>query len=90
MSEQQGLTEFIQIVESWNVVKKVIQDPKDAALDMRKFVEAHNAHTRRLISAVGRDYPDFWTGVFELAMNAQTLTSPKAKIFADGLDRTNV
>lgn len=89
MSDDQRVKEIIDVVESWNVVKKVIQD-ENPAIDMRKFVEAHNAHTRRLISAMGRDYPDFWTGMFELAMNAQTLCTPKAKIFADGLDRTNV
>lgn len=89
MSDDQRVKEIVDVVESWNVVKKMIQD-ENPVIDMRKFVEAHNAHTRRLISAFQKNYPEFWTGVFELAMNAQTLTSPNAKIFADGQDRTNV
>jgi hypothetical protein len=51
-------------------------------------VERHKAGQLTLLLA--RNYEDFYTGLFELAMHACTLTTPGAKVFGDGIDRTNV
>lgn len=45
---------------------------------------------RDLINQFGVNQSDFYTGLFELAQHAITMTTPGAKVFGDGVDRTNV
>jgi hypothetical protein len=48
------------------------------------------AHARNMISLYGVNETDFYTGLQELCMNACTLTTPGAKLIADGVDRTQL
>jgi len=79
---------FIDTVETWAVLRKEVRD--FARPDMYRFVERMNANTRKLISHTGKQDPDFWSSLMELSQNACTMTTPGAKIFADGQDRTNL
>jgi hypothetical protein len=80
------------IVTTWRVKRDIearnTNDRTNAA-SLRKFVEIQNAQTRLLIAEFGTNDPDFYTALFELAMNAQTMTTKGAKLFVDGQDRTN-
>jgi hypothetical protein len=56
-----------------------------------KFLDAREAsEARQFVLLVARDYSEFYTGLFELAMHACTLTTPGARVFGDGIDRTGV
>ena len=119
-----------EIVETWNFNK--VHNRIFNQMDMRRFIEMMNAHTKMFVRAVdfksvaeaqamadlaqnavsiltrvaqsgpayvaartfirnfGVNEPDFYTGVMELAVHACTLLTPKARIIADGVDRTNV
>jgi hypothetical protein len=79
---------LIDVVETWNTQKEAGR--QFTQKDMRKFIETMNDRTRHMISIVGRDNPEFYTGLFELAQNATTLTTKGAKIYGDGQDRTNL
>ncbi len=76
------------IVETWNAKK--VNGREFTGADMRRFVEDMNATTRMLIRVLEVEYPEFYTGLMELAMNATTLTTKGARIIADGTDRTNL
>ena len=82
------LHDIVEIVETWRV--KRTQYTQFTAKDMRTFVEVMNYHTRQLISTLGITDPEFYSGLFELANHAQTLATKKARVIADGIDRTNV
>lgn len=85
MSELRALTD---VIESWDMLKR---DRKSfTQSDLRKFLEVHNAHTRKMIAMFRVTNPEFWVSLAELANNAATLTTPGAKVIADGIDRTGV
>lgn len=54
----------------------------------REFCTQNNYRSRRLIAAFGREDPEFWTALAELATNAATLVTPGAKVRADHRDMT--
>lgn len=82
------LGDFVSVVETWQ--SRRVEESKAFTLrGLRGFCELMNYHTRQLISQTGKQDPDFWSAVAELATNAQTLTANR-KLFADGIDRTNV
>lgn len=54
-----------------------VDDPRTEAL------------ARKMISEFGVNDDEFYTGLFELAMHAPTMLQGR-KLFADGIDRTNV
>lgn len=43
----------------------------------------------RMVNEFGVQEHDFYVGLMELAINAVTLTTPGARIIADGVDRTD-
>lgn len=48
------------------------------------------AAARKLANDFHVQEPEFYTGVQELAINAMTLLTARARIIADGIDRTDV
>lgn len=85
MSDLQAVKE---IIESWDILKK--QRGEFTQRDLRNFVETQNAHCRRLISLFRTEKPDFWQSFAELGIQCATLTTPGARVIADGIDRTNL
>lgn len=81
------MKELIDLVETWNVQKKLSREFTTG--DMNKFAELMNNRTRQLISMIQITYPEFYTGLMELANHAISMTTPGAKLFVDGQDRTN-
>ena len=81
------IKEIVDIVETWRVKRTSREFTRK---DLREFVETMNYHTRQLISVFGIVDPEFYSGLFELATHAQTLATRKARIIADGIDRTQV
>ena len=51
--------------------------------------EEHN-DARMMVSMYGVNEAEFYTGLMELYVHAATLLTAKARIIADGIDRTNV
>jgi hypothetical protein len=81
------------LIATWRLRRTEIgqkSQNRTSAASLREFVEVMNYQTRMLISHVGEQDPEFWSAVAELATNAATLTTPGAKIFADGQDRTQL
>lgn len=83
------MSELVTICETWQVRRRT-EAAAFTASGLRAFCELMNYETRRLISLTGREDPDFWSAVAELATNAQTLTTRSAKLIANHIDRTNV
>ena len=81
------IADLVAVVDTWNVLKKDVKVFN--RVDMNRFSERMNAQTRILISYMEKNDPEFWTGLFELAQNACTQTTKGAKLFVDGIDRTN-
>lgn len=89
----QSLQKVRDVVTTWQLKRHTIaarSQNRTSAPNLREFVEVMNAMTRSLISEFDERDPEFYTALFELATNAQTLTSPGAKIFGDGVDMTNL
>jgi hypothetical protein len=82
------LQALIDTVETWNVLKKTGREFNQK--DVRTFIETMNAHTRKLINIFEKEDPEFYTGLFELGQHACTMTTPNAKVFVDGIDRTHL
>jgi hypothetical protein len=85
--------ELIDLVETWEIRKRTIfqEDPyKDGsnATSLRRFVELQNMLSRKLISEFGKQDPDFYESLVELALNAQRIIE-KGKIFVNGSDVTS-
>lgn len=90
---EKGIQELVALVESWQTTKHTVfnrhtyndgQNPES----LRKFVEAHNVHSRKLIALLDRNRPEadeFYQSLIELAMQAQTIVVG-AKTFIDGQD----
>lgn len=76
------------LVETWNAKKTTGREFTQK--DMRHFIEVMNYHTRQLVAQFQIHDPEFWVGLQELAAHASTLTTKGAKVFGDGIDRTNV
>jgi hypothetical protein len=74
-------------VETWATMRH--QFTSFTRTDMQRFVETMNYHTRKTISILNSQDPEFWSALMELAQNASTLVTKGAKIFVDGEDRTN-
>jgi hypothetical protein len=81
------MQELIELVETWDVLRKLGRDFTSA--DLNKFAETMNDRTRQLISIIGVYNPDFYMALCELAQHASSMTTPGAKLFVDGQDRTN-
>lgn len=76
------MPEFIQLIESWEQQRQHTGEFSRSDLDT--WISKMNAHTKLMIAAVGRETPEFWSAVFELAQHASTMTTPGATI--NGID----
>jgi hypothetical protein len=82
------IDDLVSVFETWQVRRK--EEAEGFHLrGFRGFVELMNYETRRAISLTGKQDPDFWSAVAEIATNAQTLTTAGAKLRADHRDMTN-
>jgi hypothetical protein len=83
--------ELVIIVETWMARRHEYASKWEGgsnAASLREFVEAHNAMTRRLVSELQSQNPEFWSALYELAGNAETIIRNR-KVFIDGQDVTN-
>lgn len=64
---------------------RMMDTPNDPAL-----TEETRAAAMRMIRDFGIEQPEFYTALLELAVHAATLTTKRAKVIADGYDRTNL
>lgn len=87
MPDKTPLDELVTAVETWQV-KRVEEAAEFSRSGLQRFCEVMNYHTRRLISVTGKNDPEFWSAMAELSVNAQTLTTPGAKLRANHIDRT--
>jgi hypothetical protein len=87
MINRDQMKELVDLVETWNVQKQLGRDFTTG--DMNKFAELMNNRTRHLISLFEINNPEFYTGLFELAQHACSMTTPGSKLFVDGQDQTN-
>lgn len=85
---EQQLKALIDLVETWNVQKKLERD-KNEYKDWTKFAELMNDRARQMISLFQINDPEFYVGLFELAQHATSMTTPGAKLYVDGQDQTN-
>lgn len=80
---------LIDAVETWQTLKVGLA--KEWSLNgYRNFSEVHNYHTRKMIRLLEKEDPEFWSSLAELATQAATLTTPRAKFIVGGKDMTNV
>lgn len=79
---------LVAIVETWDARKR--EGRAFSGSDLRRFVEIQNALGQRMVAITGITNPDLWASMAELAQHCSTLTTPRAKVFADGQDMTNV
>lgn len=77
------------VVERWQR-GRVSEARKFSMRGFRNFAEYMNAQTREVVAYFGTDDPDFYSALAELAVNAQTLTTPSARLLADGRDVTKL
>jgi len=82
-----GISDLRDLVETWGLQRTL--DREFTTGDLNKFAETMNNRTRQLISLLEMYDPEFYTALFELAQHARTMTTPGAKLFVDGRDRTN-
>jgi len=82
------LQSLIDVVETWEVHRQAGRAFNTR--DMRRFIETMNDRTRHMISIIGMNSPEFYSSLQELAQHACTMTTPGAKVYGDGIDRTNV
>lgn len=88
-------SEVKEVVEAWIIQRtKLFEEPGmkyndgSNAASMRRFIEIHNAQTRRLITAVQVSDPQFWDALVELASNAGRIVGG-GRLFLNGEDRTS-
>jgi hypothetical protein len=82
-----SMENFVAIVETWQLKRKPLAESfsRDG---LREFAETHNALTKRMISEIGRQDPEFYSALLELSQHASTLTVG-GKFFVNKVDRTN-
>lgn len=85
--------ELCQIIETWQLQKRQVfkrQPYADGsnAKSLTEFVEIQNRLSRRLVSELGKQDPDFFESMVELALNAQRIIEG-GKVFVNGQDRTS-
>ncbi len=84
--------ELVSIVQTWQLKKRTVfrkqayQDGSNAK-SLREFVEINNALSRRLISELQTQDPDFYDSLVELAVNASRILE-RRKTFINGQDVT--
>lgn len=83
------IDDLVSVVETWQI-RRVEEAAAFSARGFRQFCELMNYETRRLISMTHKEDPDFWSAMQELATNAMTQTTKRAKLFADKQDMTNL
>lgn len=81
------LSEFISVVEAWRDRRQSLAQPFSQD-GLRRFIETHNGLTRRMISLLRTNEPEFYSALLELTQNASTMVQG-GKIFANKVDRTN-
>lgn len=89
MADKPTIEDAVSATETWQVRRHEIAQGFHLR-GLREFCEFQNFQTRKLISYFGKQDPEFWTALAELATNAQTLTTKGAKVFADKKDVTNL
>lgn len=83
------LDALVSAVETWQG-RRVDLSASWSLDGYRQFCEVMNYHTRTLIRKLGKEDPEFFSALAELAVNAQTLTTRGAKLRANGTDMTQV
>lgn len=92
MAERQGRdsADYLRgICERWENGRKQ-EAAKFSLRGFRNFAEFMNKETRELIAFCGREDPEFYSALAELAVNAQALTTRGARVMADHRDVTNL
>jgi hypothetical protein len=81
------IDDVVSVVETWMGERQGLAGhfSKDG---LAEFIAVHNARTRQMISLLGKNDPDFYGALLELAQNASTMTAG-GKIFVNKMDRTN-
>lgn len=86
---KEDLSALVTAIETWQ--GRRVDLAATWGLDgYRQFCETMNYHTRTLIRKLDREDPEFFSALAELAVNAQTLTTRRARLRADGKDMTQV
>ena len=86
--------EFVRVVETWQTQKREVfkrQTYSDGAnpASLREFVEIQNRLSKRLVSGLEKQDPDFWQSLVELAMNCARMVEPDSpRVYVDGTDRS--
>lgn len=85
--------EFTTLIETWQTQKLAVfkRQPFNEganAASLREFTEIMNRLSRRLISITGKQDPDFWQSIVELAMNTNRILEG-GKVFVDKQDRSS-
>ena len=85
MDEQ--LRELTSVIQTWRERRVGLAGPFNQD-GLRRFIETHNALTRRMIRVFDTIDPEFYTALLELTQNASTLVLG-GKIVVNKIDRTN-
>lgn len=80
--------ELITVIETWAARRHEFTQFTRVA--MNDFAAVMNANSRRLVSMLGVQDPEFYSALAELATNAGTLTTRNARLIADGVDVTKL